>query len=768
MSESAKVKLNYDKTTGKFEMTILKDISKIEAFELKFHLNNNKKIKINPTEINDEDIFTQFPRDVSDNTQRIILKFNTKDNYPDDGIIFRVLENHINNIKYIELFVPIEVEDGNTIQMNEIEFTGDIVEKDGTYTPAEKAIPEINKEDYMVIYIFNITKDNELQAREYIPIELDRNSKEDEKKKEILEASFENIENIVKNKLKIENIENEINELEIKYVNVNGPDAIMGLIDKPTKGDIEGNFFYEKIPLLVLKKIKINIFKNDIEVDPLFLTINELKDGLNNPDFFSDIIKNSKNGTNYKYIFDKIEYTDYESFIKQIINEFNNLSEKKELEKEDFKNIYSRSKDGQLKIYFNKEEEPTPAPALAPEEKINLTLNYNSKVETIEFDLSQSYEELITEIKQKFSINNSDDINVKENNIPITNENYKQTLKGLSKATLYIIFEEKHEKEETKEEKIINLTLEYEDEDYTKQKKTIEFDLSKTYEELLTQIKNKFNIGISDDINVEKNDISIKKKNYEGTLENGDTLIITKEHVYQRPPDQGEDEGQDEKIYEAKPAQSHNGPPVPERNLQQQQQQPHPTSYPVNHFGEKTSKNHDLLNRYNHEKVPKLKVLYDIPPGDFKDDVDKIKDAFTRNELTLKEIGSADNIFSIQVESKIIGYNDIAKKYGKIVVQIQGGFQNYIYQIKHIEGNDDKIFELLFKKQGLVATAQYDFEAGLEGELRFKEHDQITLIARVDDNWLKGKIANGQSGIFPIKYVELDPGVLASLPTPLT
>ncbi len=56
--------------------------------------------------------------------------------------------------------------------------------------------------------------------------------------------------------------------------------------------------------------------------------------------------------------------------------------------------------------------------------------------------------------------------------------------------------------------------------------------------------------------------------------------------------------------------------------------------------------------------------------------------------------------------------------------------------------------------QGKTAVAQYDYEAAEDNELSFPDGATIESIEFPDDDWWQGTY-NGQTGLFPANYVEL-------------
>lgn len=56
---------------------------------------------------------------------------------------------------------------------------------------------------------------------------------------------------------------------------------------------------------------------------------------------------------------------------------------------------------------------------------------------------------------------------------------------------------------------------------------------------------------------------------------------------------------------------------------------------------------------------------------------------------------------------------------------------------------------------GPTATALYDYDAAEDNELSFPENATITNLEFPDEDWWLGSY-NGQSGLFPANYVELD------------
>lgn len=54
---------------------------------------------------------------------------------------------------------------------------------------------------------------------------------------------------------------------------------------------------------------------------------------------------------------------------------------------------------------------------------------------------------------------------------------------------------------------------------------------------------------------------------------------------------------------------------------------------------------------------------------------------------------------------------------------------------------------------GDVVMAIHDFKSGEQGDLGLKVGDRITVLRGIDENWLEGRRANGEVGIFPKKFV---------------
>lgn len=49
----------------------------------------------------------------------------------------------------------------------------------------------------------------------------------------------------------------------------------------------------------------------------------------------------------------------------------------------------------------------------------------------------------------------------------------------------------------------------------------------------------------------------------------------------------------------------------------------------------------------------------------------------------------------------------------------------------------------------------FDFHPQLEGDVRFKEGDTVTLIRKIDKNWYEVETDNGESGVCPESYIEV-------------
>jgi drebrin-like protein len=59
------------------------------------------------------------------------------------------------------------------------------------------------------------------------------------------------------------------------------------------------------------------------------------------------------------------------------------------------------------------------------------------------------------------------------------------------------------------------------------------------------------------------------------------------------------------------------------------------------------------------------------------------------------------------------------------------------------------------KDDGTVAVALYDYDAAEGNEISFSEGDRITNIVAASDDWWEGTAPNGERGLFPANYVEL-------------
>ena len=54
-------------------------------------------------------------------------------------------------------------------------------------------------------------------------------------------------------------------------------------------------------------------------------------------------------------------------------------------------------------------------------------------------------------------------------------------------------------------------------------------------------------------------------------------------------------------------------------------------------------------------------------------------------------------------------------------------------------------------------TALYSFDKGQEGDLEFREGDEIEVVEEVGGDWLKGRL-RGKEGIFPASFVQIHSG----------
>ena len=60
----------------------------------------------------------------------------------------------------------------------------------------------------------------------------------------------------------------------------------------------------------------------------------------------------------------------------------------------------------------------------------------------------------------------------------------------------------------------------------------------------------------------------------------------------------------------------------------------------------------------------------------------------------------------------------------------------------------------MFQPSGPRCIALHDYNSGEAGDLVFSANDVITLLDRVDADWLRGE-CQGQQGIFPTSFVSI-------------
>uniref|UniRef100_A0A915CPL6 SH3 domain-containing protein n=1 Tax=Ditylenchus dipsaci TaxID=166011 RepID=A0A915CPL6_9BILA len=68
-----------------------------------------------------------------------------------------------------------------------------------------------------------------------------------------------------------------------------------------------------------------------------------------------------------------------------------------------------------------------------------------------------------------------------------------------------------------------------------------------------------------------------------------------------------------------------------------------------------------------------------------------------------------------------------------------------------------------FGQNKCTGQAIYDYDTGVDGDLKFKSGDLITITKRVNQDWLQGELS-GRRGIFPFNYITTVSGDLTQLP----